>query len=239
MFTSKNIVRYLKNVSNNPVCRDHNNNSNAKDAPVSIPQLVAKNKKSTIFAPAQKDTLFWCLYVIKNGIDKYEMLDNTHFIVEKQEKYKYIELIREKKDILKMHKIKPLSELEDDLANQDKIGIKTFIAIAILEGINVMVLQNRKLFESVNNDDKFIHMIQKTDNQTNKFFYDENPDVEKIAYYRENYFKLDTIDKKIKAMSSYKLEELLDIAKKLGISFPINEKKLSKKEIYESIILHF
>jgi hypothetical protein len=42
--------------------------------------------KNTIFTPTQKDTLFWCLFVIKYGIDKYEMLDNTHFIVEKQER---------------------------------------------------------------------------------------------------------------------------------------------------------
>ena len=200
--------------------------------------IPIKKIKNTIFTPTQKDTLFWCLFVIKHGIDKYEMLDNTHFIVEKQEKFKYIELIRSKKDVLKMHKIKPLSELEDDLANKDKISIKTFIALSILEGSNIMVLQNRKIFESINNDDKFIHMIQKSDNQTQRFFYDENHDETKMTYYRENYFKLDTIDHKIKTISSYTLQELMDISKKLGINH-ITDKKMQKKELYESIVLHY
>lgn len=255
MFTSKNIVKYLKNLSFDENGKSENyksengkskngkseNGKNCKfenDKNMIESIIPIKKIKNTIFSPTQKDTLFWCLFVIKYGIDKYEMLDNTHFIVEKQEKFKYIELIRSKKDILKMHKIKPLSELEDDLANKDKISIKTFIALSILEGSNIMVLQNRKIFESINNDDKFIHMIQKSDNQTHRFFYDENHDETKMTYYRENYFKLDTIDHKIKTISSYTLQELMDISKKLGINH-ITDKKMQKKELYESIVLHY
>ena len=262
MFTSKNIVKYLKNLSFDENGKSENGkfengksengksengksgngksgNGKSENGKNMIETIIPIKKiKNTIFTPTQKDTLFWCLFVIKHGIDKYEMLDNTHFIVEKQEKFKYIELIRSKKDVLKMHKIKPLSELEDDLANKDKISIKTFIALSILEGSNIMVLQNRKIFESINNDDKFIHMIQKSDNQTQRFFYDENHDETKMTYYRENYFKLDTIDHKIKTISSYTLQELMDISKKLGINH-ITDKKMQKKELYESIVLHY
>ena len=262
MFTSKNIVKYLKNLSfdvngksengkfengksengkseNGKSGNGKSGNGKSENGKNMIETIIPIKKiKNTIFTPTQKDTLFWCLFVIKHGIDKYEMLDNTHFIVEKQEKFKYIELIRSKKDVLKMHKIKPLSELEDDLANKDKISIKTFIALSILEGSNIMVLQNRKIFESINNDDKFIHMIQKSDNQTQRFFYDENHDETKMTYYRENYFKLDTIDHKIKTISSYTLQELMDISKKLGINH-ITDKKMQKKELYESIVLHY
>ena len=262
MFTSKNIVKYLKNLSFDENGKSENGkfengksengksengksgngksgNGKSENGKNMIETIIPIKKiKNTIFTPTQKDTLFWCLFVIKHGIDKYEMLDNTHFIVEKQEKFKYIELIRSKKDVLKMHKIKPLSELEDDLANKDKISIKTFIALYILEGSNIMVLQNRKIFESINNDDKFIHMIQKSDNQTQRFFYDENHDETKMTYYRENYFKLDTIDHKIKTISSYTLQELMDISKKLGINH-ITDKKMQKKELYESIVLHY
>jgi hypothetical protein len=47
------------------------------------------------------------------------------------------------------------------------------------------------------------------------------------------------LDKKIKAIGSYKLEELMEIAKKLSIDFSLKisqGKKISKKDVYEYII---
>ena len=83
-----------------------------------------KNKIETMYKPKQKDSLFWCFYILKNGFFNYEMeINNQYFVVEKKEKFKYIEVLRKNKDILKIHKIKPLTELEDDLANKDKISI--------------------------------------------------------------------------------------------------------------------
>jgi hypothetical protein len=236
MFTSKNIVGYLKNISQDQgLIKEPYINNLKKESP------IIKKQTSGLFHPKQKDTLFWCFYAMKHGIDRYDMLDNTHFIVEKQEKFKYIELIRSKKDVLKMNKIRPITDLEDDLANKETIGIKTFIALSILEGINVIILQNRTFFESINSDDKAVHLVQK-DLQTKKFFYDETCNEEKVNNYKENYYKLDTMDKKIKAIGSYKLEELMEIAKRLGIDFSakLSEgKKISKKDVYESIICNF
>ena len=87
--------------------------------------------KDTIYKPGKKDSLFWCFYILKYGLSKYEMeVGNQHFTIEKQEKFKYIDEIRKtnNKDLIKTHKIKPLSLLEDDLANQERISIKTFFA---------------------------------------------------------------------------------------------------------------
>jgi len=234
MFTSKNIVRYLKNIS--PTSTPTSLIASSLKLPEA--STIKTPQKLTLFYPKQKDTLFWCFYAMKHGIDRYDMLDNTHFIVEKQEKFKYIELIRQKKDVLKMNKIKPISDLEDDLANKEAIGIKTFIALSILEGFNIIILDNRTFFESVNTDDKAVHVIQK-DPQTKKFFYDDACSEDKANNYKETYYKLDTMDKKIKAISSYKLEELMEIAKKLGVDFSLKTnqgKKISKKDVYESII---
>jgi hypothetical protein len=50
--------------------------------------------------------------------------------------------LRKNKDILRIHKIKPLTELEDDLANKDKISIKTFVALCIFENINILLVNN-------------------------------------------------------------------------------------------------
>ena len=40
-------------------------------------------------------------------------------------------------------------------------------------------------------------------------------------------------------MTSYKLDELMEISNKLGIEYDESCKKKTKKEIYEAIILNF
>jgi len=198
--------------------------------------------KKDIFEPMQKDTLFWCLYVLAHGFGKYDMLGNQHFVEEKQWKFKYIELLRTKKDILKMHKIRPLTELEDDLANKQQIGIKTFVALCILTNLNVMIINKHKYFESINNDSNIVHIIY-TQDEPLKYSLDLICTHEKLDKYRKSYYKMPSFDASIKSMTSYKHEELVELSSKLGIEIPSDpknaNKKKTKKEIYELIILNF
>jgi hypothetical protein len=172
---------------------------------------------------------------------------NQHFSIEKQEKFKYIDELRKtcNKDLLKMHKIKPLSLLEDDLANQERISIKTFFALCIVEKINVMLIDKRKVYEILITDDPKIHVIHR-----NSVSYEHHIEldisVNAINVYRETYYKMSTFDVSLKSMASYKVEELLDLCKKLDIVLS-NEnqeekekkKKLGKKDIYELLVQHF
>jgi hypothetical protein len=184
---------------------------------------------------------------------------NQHFSIEKQEKFKYIDELRKtcNKDLLKMHKIKPLSLLEDDLANQDRISIKTFFALCIVEKINVMLIDKRKVYEVLITDDPKIHVIHR-----NSVSYEHHIEldvsIDAINMYRESYYKMSTFDVSLKSIASYKVEELLELCKKLNIvldqSFKEGKegeegkegkegegkkKKLSKKDIYELLVQHF
>ena len=49
------------------------------------------NPKTVFFSP-RGDSLFWCFYVMKNGITSYEQ-EPASFVKEKTEKFKYIELL--------------------------------------------------------------------------------------------------------------------------------------------------
>jgi hypothetical protein len=40
-------------------------------------------KKPSIFIPREKDTLFWCFYLMKHGDVKYEMLEHKNILTEK------------------------------------------------------------------------------------------------------------------------------------------------------------
>ena len=129
MFTGDNLKRFNKH---NFGLIDKGLDTKKQNRIVRTNSLVddKKEKKDTnnIYKPLQTDSLFWCFYILKYGLSKYEMeVGSQHFSIEKNEKYTNIDLLRAKdnKDLLKINKIKPLSDLENDLANNEKISIKT------------------------------------------------------------------------------------------------------------------
>ena len=214
--------------------------------PRSNEKIIKEKEKENdiVYRPKQKDSLFWCFYILKNGYSNYEMeINGQYFTVEKKEKFKYIDMIRKNKDILKIHKIKPLTELEDDLANKERISVKTFFALCILENINVILVDKRKIIEllCVDIDDKHPVNIIHRNNQT----YDHHIELivtpEILQKYRETYYKMANFDSTLKAIGSYNLEELTDLCKKLNINIEpsIDKKKKTKKDIYELLVLNY
>jgi len=248
MLDNKNILQFTKHnidLHNNQIKQTDKCKLETKGHHVSLNQNFKQKpiqlNRELHYKPRQKDSLFWCFYILKNGISKYEMeIGNQHFVVEKQEKFKYIDMIRKNKDVIKMHKIKPLSFLEDDLANSEIISIKTFFALCVLEKINIMLIDKRKIYETIMTDDVKIHIVHR--NSVNHEHYIElDATSEAIQVYRDTYYIMSNFDSEVKSMSYYKVDELLDLCKKLNIdtnSKTIN-KKLSKKDIYELLVLHF
>jgi hypothetical protein len=204
-------------------------------------------KKETKYVPSQKDSLFWCLFILKHGISKYEMeLGNQHFVIEKKEKFAYIESIRKNKEAIKMHKIKPLSGLEDDLANSDRISIKTFFALCVIENINILLIDKRKIYEIIMNDDPKINVVHRN-STTYEHYIELDVTQEAIDTYKNTYYKMSNFDDGLKSMASYKVEELLELCNKLNIDLSQDkdkdkdkkEKKKTKKDIYELVVLNF
>jgi hypothetical protein len=59
---------------------------------------------------------------------------------------------------------------------------------------------------------------------------------EELKQRLNNYFYIENIEKPLKAYSSYKLDELVNIAEKLAITiYNENGKKRKKQELYETI----
>jgi hypothetical protein len=196
-----------------------------------------KNKDNNFFLPKEKDTLFWCFYIIKHGLSMYEYPGNTSFINEKNEKFKLIENLRNKKNELKNHKIKNIKEdIEDELANKETIGIKTFISLCICENINIIFIDKKKYFDLLVNDDNpyyVIHLIN------NKYYYETDTDNNKISHYKNNLFKIENFNKPLNSITYYKIDELTEIYNKLNNNDATennNSKKMTKKELYQTII---
>ena len=206
---------------------------------------VKTNKKDTdnIYKPYQTDSLFWCFYILKYGLSKYEMeIGNQHFAIEKAEKFKYIETLRKNKDILKINKIKPLSELENDLANNQRISIKTFFALCIMEKINILLVDKRKIYESITADGSKMNVVHRNSVSFEHSIEFNVPD-DKLVLFRDTYYKVQGFDSGLKSMTSYKSDELLELCKKLDIDVSNmkgnNSKKPTKKDIYELLVQNF
>lgn len=201
----------------------------------------------TMYTPKQKDSLFWCFYILKNGFSNYEMeINNQYFIVEKTEKFKYIELLRKSKELLKIHKIKSLTEIENELANKNNISIKTFFALCAIEKINILLINKRKVYELLccDVDQSHPYNIVHRNNETLVHSIEVEPTHETVQKYRETYYMMNSFDAALKSMGSYKLDQLLDLCKKLDINLEQNvntgdKKKRTKKDIYELLVLNY
>jgi len=213
----------------------------------SVRESVRESKKSvtkpaefqypSFFYPEQADQLFWCFYIIKNGFLLYEYPGTTSFINEKKEKFKYIEFLRENVAILKEKKIKNIKEdIEDDLANKEKISVKTFIALCIAHNIRVLFINNRKCFDSDKDNTGKIHVVHYDNNK--KYCYEHNVSADKLIEYQSTYYPWDNIDKPLRAISYYTVADLLQMHKQALLS---SEEKIkrSKKELYEDLVKFF
>jgi hypothetical protein len=207
---------------------------------IKTPVIKTPVLNTNIYKPMKKDSLFWCFFILKYGFSKYEMeIGSQHFLVEKTEKYANIDLLRtkENKDLLKINKIKPLSDLEDDLANKERISIKTFFALCVIEKMNILLVDNRKIYQSINNDSPIRNVIHRN-SKTYEHHIELNVSNEAITEFREKYYNVSGFDKALKSMTAYKVDELQDICKQLNINIFDNAKetvnakpkKLTKKE---------
>jgi hypothetical protein len=193
--------------------------------------------KDSLFYPKEKDSLFWCFYIIKNGLAKYGFPGITDFVNEKKEKFECIEFLRKCKQQLKTKKIKNIREdVEHDLANNPGICMKTFIALCIGNNINIMFIENRKCFELIFDDSSPIYVVHCFKIFSSlKYALELDASPEKIEEYRNTLFKWESVEKPLKAVSAYKSGELMDICKRFGF-YDQHLKEKTKKDLYELIL---
>ena len=196
-------------------------------------------ESAKLFFPCQKDTLFWCYYIIVNGEIKYETLHVKNTLTEKQMKIDLVSIIRKNKDLIKTYKFDSITNIESNLANDQNLSIKTFISLTAIANINIIYISKKTYFESFMNDSQVVYIVEEQMGQSKylKKYGFEIASSEKINNIRKTLYKLEKIDKPIKAISGYKVEELVNMCEKLAIETKnIAGKTKSKKDLYEAII---
>ena len=193
---------------------------------------IKKIEKSRYIIPQQKDKLFWCFYILHKGIEDYKLIKDKHFSIEKKIKIDFINIIRDNKTLLKRYKLSR-NAVEDVLVNENKIDIKVFFMLCIYYEIDIMFI-NRNFYYEI--EELFTDKLNVIRVINDNFCIDT--EIENLDFYRNNYCKMVNIDRYLKAMSTYKLDELQDMCLKLDIIFlNENNKKKTKQELYNNILL--
>jgi hypothetical protein len=159
---------------------------------------------------------------------------------------------KEIKDLLKKYKFKK-NLVEDELLNSKKISLTTFECLVMLHSMNVFIIKNNNSYTYFNYNnmleedhdntsyEKFINykfiIFKSFSSVDNKFEFNIENNVTNLFIKNiiTNYYYLENLDKPIKAFSSYKLDDLINICNKLKINIYNDSKKKTKKELYEEI----
>lgn len=219
MLTNKNMVNYLN------LCL--------------VKEKTEKKKKITfkpsgniqkLFFPCQEDNLFWLYYIMVNSIENYKMLGEHTYSIENQEKMKCIESLKSHKSIIKELKSK-IIDCENDLINNKKITLSTFIVLCAIKAINpCIVFKNIYFIYDESEAPSFI--IHKVNG-----IYGYEPYNETLYNgIKTNRMCITNINKPIKAISSYKIDEIKTLADSLHISlYDDNQKSKNKIMLYDDI----
>ena len=200
-------------------------------------------KEESIFFPKEQDSLFWCYYIISSGESNYEMMNVKNSLVAKQIKINYVNKIRMNKQIVKTYKFDTITNIENNLANDNNIYIKTIMTLCAIDKINIIFVSRKTYYELLMNDTGPIYIIREVENQSkyNKKYGFEIGNLDLLQQIRTTLYKIDILDKPIKSLSSYKLQELIDICDKLAIEVKNMDtgKNKTKNELYEILIQYF
>jgi hypothetical protein len=220
----------------------YKNSISSNHIPIYNPTPPTLVKKESSFIPHERDSLFWCFYIIQNGYSAYETLFNRNQVTEKTIKIEYVEKMRKNKDVLKQKKFATITHLENQLANEYVIDVSTFLSMCALEGKNVCVIRKKTYVELNCNLQENRYYIVKYYEEKKRYGLEQETEQNNgitIDKIRDTYYLITNIEKPLNSMTSYKLEELVDIAQRLEVKV-VNqekpEKKPTKKDYYEKIV---
>ena len=218
--------------------------------------MINKSKQGIIY---QKDPIFWCIYIHLNGIKEYQLNKKKHSNIIIEHKHKLVNYVQANPNIIKIflkkNKITIISmkEMLSEILSNEPINFNTVSIFSLYYNTQIyFVSYEKKIWFCVGNNDNNIidndnennifieYIVNKKYNLINntsfqkkyKYRLISNDEKEFFSKNKNNYYRIQDINKPLFAISKYKSVELKEIALKLGIVFPI---KILKAELYSLI----
>jgi glucose/arabinose dehydrogenase len=108
-----------------------------------------------LLIPKDNDTLFWCLYIAKNGIHEYEMINQGYSNIEIAEKDKVMAFIKTQPSKLKNTNVKvtniAIQEIMSDIITNTKLNVSTLIAMSLFYKRRIILTKDNKLYINIGN----------------------------------------------------------------------------------------
>jgi len=198
--------------------------------------------KSSVFFPQRENSLFWCMFIAQHGYAEYEYIGKKYANRELQEKQLIADTMKKTPSTMKNtnHKITNImcQEIISELIIVKPSSLMTIFAfIAYYKKHVIIINENTHMFfsftKSVTFDANDWHdntVILEYKNSD--FGIELEVTKEKIENIMKNTFRLESIEKPLKGISSYKVTELENIARLLQITL---ETSLKKSELYDVI----
>tara|TARA_B110000483_G_C18206482_1_gene547950 strand:- start:3729 stop:4598 length:870 start_codon:yes stop_codon:yes gene_type:complete len=194
------------------------------------------------------DKLFWCFYKLYNKVNDTDLEYINIFTTEKEFKLSVIEKIKNNKDLLKKHKIQ-INAVVSEITNDKQITLPSFKTLCILYNLNIIVIKdnntytrftNYNLENTIDNLDNYdaIKLLYKNSSGFNtNYVIQMELDKAEIQNAVSNFYYVKNLDKPLKSLSGYNLQEIIEIANKLEISIlRDNGKKKTKTELYSDSV---
>lgn len=192
------------------------------------------------------DELFWLFYKLYYNKEDDDLLGINLFLEEKNKKIELVMNINSTKINIKSANTTKIHIIED-LTNSNKIDIYTFNALCLIFNIDILLIKNNKLYTFISNksNEKFkqlqnfnvlkinFHNSSNLSKSYNIVFSLESND---FINSLDNYYYAKNIMKPLKSVSSYKVDELIEIAVKLNIVLNEDNKKKTKQKLYNEIL---
>ncbi len=200
------------------------------------------SEKSSIYYPEQTNSLFWCMYISKYSVEEYLYNKTPKNMIELDEKQKIITHIKSNSQKLKLdsnHKITNvmIQEIISDVMSLSKISMLSVLGYAFYYEKNFFIVNGKTYYSFLYCKDceleKNNSVIIEYNNETGIFGIDMSENIlEKISNIKSNLLCLEGVDKPLKGVSTYKVSDLEDIARKLDLK---SEIALNKKELYDKL----
>ena len=214
--------------------------------PTPAPQQITRVPSSlppSLFRPKSEDTLFWCVYVAKHGIQEYREIPTN--------RYKNRE-IEEKQKIAAHFHTSPatrpakmsmvlLKELLGEISTDRRMTLRTLPLWCIfyeLSCVHVLNTSNKtyltyKFVTGGDQEQEFLYYDPKC--RKYSVFVDDTLDSSKIKPDLSAMLQIDTYNKPFKSISNYKVDELHTMIATFGLE---TVDKPKKQDLYQALYNH-
>ena len=203
------------------------------EKPKELPAAVAV-EKTDVYYPEKKDTLFWCLYIAKNGLNAYNAITQGYSNIEMQEKQQIMESIKTQPSRLKNTNVKitnvAIQEIMSDIVTNTALNVSTLIAMAVFYRARIILTKEKKFYINICPTDEYEHTLIFHKNARGDYVIDTCVTESKIQQIETEQFRLNRYDRPLDAVSNFTVDDLRKLSVRLGVDQTV---KYKKSELYQ------